>query len=67
MKGVVNPHDEIKGSNPSPGAYYQNFLASPMSTSSEPFQRTDIEVGPRVPVLLEGLQRGFQSEICIGS
>jgi hypothetical protein len=24
MKGI-NPHDEIKGSNPSPGAYYENI------------------------------------------
>jgi hypothetical protein len=27
MKGV-NPHDEIKGSNPSPGAYYEGVLAN---------------------------------------
>jgi hypothetical protein len=25
MKGVKNPHDEIKGSNPSPGAYFEGI------------------------------------------
>jgi hypothetical protein len=32
MKGVNNPHDEIKGSNPSPGAYFENPSASFKST-----------------------------------
>jgi hypothetical protein len=26
----INPHDEIKGSNPSPGAYYESISGYPM-------------------------------------
>jgi hypothetical protein len=29
MKGI-NPHDEVKGSNPSPGAYYESISGYPM-------------------------------------
>jgi hypothetical protein len=25
MEGVLNPHDEIKGSNPSPGAFFEGI------------------------------------------